>query len=334
MDEGPAPAYAELPEEAQIAGLRPVALTAARHFGLDVDQLTLVAHSFNTTFAVTTKQGDRFALRFNTGSLSSIEQVRTQQAWQVAIAAETPVLVPTPLRTTSGDWATRIHSEILGREVLVTCASWLLGSDVGDPSPEVARALGRAMARLHRHARGWWDPTRGSMPLFDEPFLGEVDSLAAATWLDTEQHAVLAGARELVVETFRRVYADAPVIPLHADLQGANLKWHEGRLAIFDFDDCGLGIPALDLATTTFYLRGEDPAREQALLQGYAELQPLPEIDSADFEALVASRQLLLAAVLLNSSTAGMRADAEAYSVTSVERLQRWLRTGRFSRVA
>ena len=103
---------------------------------------------------------------------------------------------------------------------------------------------------------------------------------------------------------------------------------------VFDIDDCGLGIPALDLATTTFYLRGEDPAREQALLQGYAELQPLPEIDSADFEALVASRQLLLAAVLLNSSTAGMRADAEAYSVTSVERLQRWLRTGRFSRVA
>lgn len=168
-------------------------------------------------------------------------------------------------------------------------------------------------------------------PLFDEPFLGEHDSLSSATWLDAGQQAVLRQARELTSDAFAQLYTGTEVIPLHADLHGANLTWHEGRLAIFDFDDCGLGVPALDLATTTFYLRGPDPAPEEALRAGYAEVAPLPEVTEATFEAVVASRQLLLAAVVLNSTTAGLRADAQAYTVTAVDRLHHWLTTGRFS---
>ncbi len=83
----------------------------------------------------------------------------------------------------------------------------------------------------------------------------------------------------------------APVQPLHADLHGGNLKWHEGQLAVFDFDDCGLGVPALDLAVAVFYLRGDDPQLEGALTAGYAEVRPLPDVDPGHFEAMIAARQ-------------------------------------------
>ena len=65
--------------------------------------------------------------------------------------------------------------------------------------------------------------------------------------------------------------------------------------------------------------------------EGYAEVRRLPEVSHEQFEALVAARQLLLANSLLTSSTAALRAQATDYLDVSVERLGRWLDTGRFS---
>ena len=104
------------------------------------------------------------------------------------------------------------------------------------------------------------------------------------------------------------MYAGQRPIVLHADLHGGNLKWHRGRLAVFDLDDAGFGVPALDLAISTFYLRAGAPGVEEALRQGYAEVRDLPDVSDEQFEALVAARQLLLANSLLASSTASLRA--------------------------
>lgn len=327
-------AYADLGDEDQAEALRPVALGAATAFGLVPHRLEVVTHSYNTTFALHTPAGRRWALRVNTNSTSTVEEVLAQQAWQLAIASETPVHVPVPLRTSDGAWCALVPSAALGRDVIVTCASWLEGPDVGHPSPEVAREVGRAMAHLHTHARTWRLPDGGTMPVFDEPLFGDVVRFPSAPGVTAEQREVLREAHATMTGAFARVHAAGPVIPLHADLHGANLKWHEGRLAVFDFDDCGFGTPALDLAISAFYLRGaEDDATEQALREGYAEVAPLPAVDPADFEALVAARQLLLGNDLLGSTTAAWRSQAAGYLVTTVDRLRQWLATGRFSLV-
>lgn len=325
-------AYETLSEDDQVEALRPVALEAAARFGLEVADLGLVTHAYNTTFALTTPSGERYAVRVNTNSASTPEQVLAQQEWQLAIAAETPVRVPVPRATTDGAWSAGVPSQQLGRKFLVTCASWLDGPDVEEPSPEVARELGRAMAHLHRHAATWVVPAGAVIPVFDDPLFGDPDRLATAH-LEAEQREVLDRARAVATAAFARVHTAGPVVPIHADLHGANLKWHDGRLALFDFDDCGLGTPALDLAIATFYLRGGDAGAEQALREGYADVAPLPRVSPEDFEGLVASRQLLLANDLLGTSTAALRGQAQDYLLVSVERLGRWLETGRFTRV-
>ena len=101
---------------------------------------------------------------------------------------------------------------------------------------------------------------------------------------------------------------------------------------MFDFDDSGFGTAALDLAISTFYLRDAFEGAEVGLRQGYQAMRDLPLLDRSVFETLIASRQLLLANALLASSTASLRADAEAYLLISIERLQHWLNTGRFTR--
>ena len=129
------------------------------------------------------------------------------------------------------------------------------------------------------------------------------------------------------------MHAGQRPIVLHADLHGGNLKWHAGRLAVFDLDDAGFGVPALDLAISTFYLRDGDP-RSSSPAPGLREVRTLPEVSAEQFEALVAAGELLLANSLLLSSTASLRAEATAYLDVTVQRLREWLDTGRFVRGA
>ncbi|WP_299445113.1 phosphotransferase enzyme family protein [uncultured Phycicoccus sp.] len=327
-----APGYDELDEAAQIEALRPVAREAATAFGLEVQRLEPVLHAYNTTFRVDTVDGRRVALRVGTNSKSTPANVTAQQAWQEAIATETDVAVPRPLRTGSGDWFVTTSPAGLDRPVLVTAASWLEGEDARDHAgTEWAHSLGRTTALLHRHATDWSLPAGATLPRFDDPLFGDPEVLPSAAGLSRAERGVVEEGLGRAREAFARVYADAAVLPLHADLHGGNLKWHQGRIAVFDFDDAGLGVPVLDLAITSFYLRrSAADGAEAALRAGYAEVSPLPEVDPADLEALVASRQLLLANDLLGSRTASLRAMAQEYLRTTVVRLRHWLETGVF----
>lgn len=325
--------YADLDADSQVALLRPVAADGAARLGLDVAELALAHHGYNTTFRLTTTDGEVYAVRVLTNSHSTTAQLEAQHAWMHAIARDTDVLVPDPVSGPDGVGHTTVPSEELARDAVVVAASWLEGEDAGIELTEVqARALGAAMATLHEHAEHWRPPEGTSLPVFDDPLFGDPDNLS--------NHPLPDGGRALVLEALevaRAAYATAvpahDLIPVHADLHGGNLKWHDGRLAVFDFDDSGLGTPALDLAISAFYLRGGSDAAEQAMRAGYASVRPLPDVDDATFEALVASRQLLLGNDLLTTSTASLRADAEEYAVVTCDRLRGWLETGRFSRI-
>jgi Ser/Thr protein kinase RdoA (MazF antagonist) len=324
--------YTDLDEAGQVEVLRGVALAAAEAFGLVVRDLTLVLHAFNTTFALDTDDGRRLALRVNTNSQSTTAHIAAQQAWLHALAAETDVLVPDPLAAPGGGWHVAVDCPQWGGPLNATVASWLDGDDVGQCDEEQAGALGRTMAVLHDHAEGFSPPPGAFLTLFDEPLFHDENLLEGAVPMPSGHAEVVAESLALCRRRFDEVYAGQRPIVLHADLHGGNLKWHDGHLAVFDLDDAGLGVPALDLAISTFYLRDGDPAIEQALRAGYAEVRALPDVSDEQFEALVAARQLLLANSLLMSSTASLRAEATAYLDVTVQRLREWRDTGRFVR--
>jgi Ser/Thr protein kinase RdoA (MazF antagonist) len=332
MDATAAPSFEGLGTDEQVEVLRRVALDAAPAFGLAVERLELVLHGFNTTFALDEAGGRRLALRVNTNSLSTPAQLAAQQAWVHAIATETDVAVPDAVPTTAGEPFATVRSAAAGRDFRVVVNTWLAGDDVGVCDERRAHALGRAMATLHRQAAGWRPPPGTGLMVFDEPLLGDENRVEGHPRLDARGRAVVAEALERARAAFATALAGAARIPVHGDLHGGNLKWHEGRLAVFDFDDSGLAVPALDLAVATFYLRGrgQEPV-EAALRSGYAEVAPLPEPAAATFEALVAARQLLLANSLLTSSTPEFRAMLPEYLERTVRRLEHWLGSGRFT---
>ena len=275
--------------------------------------------------------GATVALRVNTNSLAGPEHLLAQQAWVHAIAGETDVRVPDAVTTTEGEAFATVRAQRLGRDFRVVANAWLPGPDVGDCDAEQARALGRVMATLHRQAAGWSPPPGSGFTVFDEPLCGDENRLEGAPGLAADDRAVLDDAFRRTREAHDLTLAEDPPRAVHGDLHGGNLKWSDGRLAVFDFDDAGLATRALDLAVATFYLRrGGDADAEAALRGGYEEVDPLPLVDGGVFEALVASRQLLLANSLLTSTTPELRAMAPEYLERTVHRLRHWTSTGRF----
>jgi Ser/Thr protein kinase RdoA (MazF antagonist) len=321
--------YADLPDDQQVELLSGVVLEAAREFGLDVSDVSLVLHQFNTTFRVDTYDGRRLAVRINTNSPSTANNVVAQQAWVQAVRAQTDVHMARPLATPGGAWYVEVDSPRADRSFLVTANEWLDGEDIGHEAPHhILRALGRTMAILHTQAKGWQLPDGGELPVLDTPLGGATNVLAE---VGSPHRRLLASAFETCDRVFAAAYASRTPIACHADLHGGNVKFHDGRLAVFDVDDMGLAVPALDLAISTFYLRDADPAREESLREGYTSIRPLPDDPPEWFEAFVASRQLLLANAMFASTSASWRDEAPAYLDLAAERLQRWLDTGTFT---
>ena len=325
---GPTPAqgYAALTEAEQVAIVRGTAEHAAPAFGLDPATIQLVLHAFNTTFSAHRDDGGaKVAMRVNTNSLSTPAHVIAQSAWVRDLANDTGIRLPVPLLTTDG----ATHVVIDGR--IVTVSTWLEGDDVGECEAVHAHALGRTMALMHEHAQRWRLPEGAHLDTFDDPFFGDEDRLTAAC-AGRPDAALLSDALDRCSTAVAEEAQAHEQHIIHGDLHGGNLKWHQGELAVFDFDDCGIATPTLDLAIATFYLRRSDPAVEAALREGYTEVRSLPEAatDHDTFEAIVASRQFLLANDLLRSSTPEFREMAVGYLDTTLDRLTRWRTTGTF----
>lgn len=325
-------AYDALDDEAQRALLRPVAEAGAAAFGLGIERLEIVAHEFNTTFALDTPEGRRVALRVNTNSVSTVPMINAQCAWLLAIAQGTPVRVPVPLRTTAGEWWAEVESPDTGQGFRVVVSTWLDGEDPEHGNPAIAHAIGRAMALLHEQARTWRPPAGGALAAFDEPLFGDPDKISSH--FQGEGGAVIAEALRRTRSHFNQIVAAGPVHPIHGDLHLGNIKWHDGQLAVFDFDDCGLSTPLVDLGIATFYLRREAAELEPALRAGYASVRPLPEGPPEWLESVLAARQLLLANSLLSSTTATLQAMSSDYLDLTLRRLRPWLDTGRFQPLA
>lgn len=315
----------------QVARLRPLAVEVLRRYSIDVAALRLLNHGFNTTFRVDTTDGRRFALRLNVNSRRTDSFIGAEMAWLAALAEETDLWVPVPQRTHDGALLTHVHSPDLDRHLPAALFSWLPGRDLGDDASDVQmRAVGRATAALHAHGERWQPPPGTSLPpidtvLMDLPYqLGHDHPL-----LSSADHQLIDEAFERVQRQYDALFAGVDRQPLHADLHVWNLKWHRGRLAVFDFDDSGIGVPAQDLAISAYYLR-DNAAQEAALLEGYQELRSLPPFTSEQYEAMVASRNLVLLNDVVTTTNAEFLAILPRYVPNSIIKLRAYLETGVF----
>lgn len=321
-------AFADVARRTQLGRLRGAAERALTAYALEGASLRLVLHEFNATYRVD-HDGQRFALRINTNSPHGVAAVQAEAAWVDAIRTDTELLVPEPVRTADGGLSTAVEVDGLDGQRGAVLYRWLDGPDLGEQvSLRRFREVGRAAAILHEHTATWTHPTASARPRLDSVLLDEPDHITGDPRITERDGAVLAATRRELERVLAPVFS-GPRQLIHADLHVWNTKWVQGRVAVLDFDDCGYGSPLQDLAISAYYL-SDRAGTVDALLDGYADVRPVPDHTAEQFTALVASRNLLLLNSILPHVTAGMDDFLPGYLERTVTRLQRWLDTGIF----
>lgn len=268
---------------------RSLLIRLGRPFGFDADEMRWIFSSQNHVYECGPAD-DPAILRVSSGRGRTRAEVEAELDWIEDLARRG---VPVCRARLSGE-SRRCHVvSIDGEEHLVACFEKAPGRavEIADLTPELQARLGEVTARLHA-------------AVFDDRTAGPDSHSARAPWHasrllndDLERYTPesVDGFRAAVRSLVRRL---APRVEhrlglLHADISFSNVFVDDGRLILFDFDNCEHGAIEQDFATILYdsiYCRliHRVPAEELPLhigqrwssfLAGYRGVRPHIEID-------------------------------------------------------
>lgn len=318
--------FAELSAAGQIESLSNSVASILSEYGIEATEVTNINHEYNSTFAITAKDGERFALRININSGRVESNVMAELHFISALSETGLFSVAKPIRNSSGNLVTNISHQESGRSLLCVLFTWLDGDDLGDdPSVNEVFEVGKLMAQLHQATTGLIFPSGMELPHLDD-FMWQVEDLllGANSQLSDGERSMVSAGRKAIEEVLSDLFADSPKQPIHADLHGWNLKRTLNGLSVFDFDDSGMGIPIQDLATTSYYMDSEDQVA--ALKAGYSTIRPLPKHDDYQMRALLLQRRLHLLNYIYETQNPEHRELLPKYKVETFRRIDEFLK--------
>jgi Ser/Thr protein kinase RdoA (MazF antagonist) len=293
------PNFSDMTLEQQVDSLAACVAEIVGQYDLDVASTESINHEFNSTFKLTTRAGERFALRINVNSTRTLENLKAEIFWVKTISN---VQVPKPVANAAGDYVTFGYHDASGRSLPAVLYTWLEGEELGDePTIPQLRATGRAMAMLHQQSAGLKLPDGASLPDLSDFFWDSKDLLTGAdSLLSNYEQEVVNQTRTQIERALDELRTQEAVQPIHADIHPWNVMWHNEAAAVFDFDDSGIGLRVQDLATALYYL--DTPEQDAALLEGYRSVCPLPDYTEHQMKLLQLQRRILLLNYLYETS--------------------------------
>ncbi|MEM0934774.1 MAG: phosphotransferase [Pseudomonadota bacterium] len=235
------------------------------------DPPCLLAARENAVYKVRLPGGTRAALRLHRKGYRPPKAIAAELAWTAHLAAD-GVACPVGVKTRQGHWLATAPD---GRAASVV--TWADGTPIA-PEPARFAALGQVLARFHEAADGLVGD--GGLPQLDtlprwgaDAILGE-----APRWGRFWENPALKPSEAAHLRDLRRRLADMLDARetldtgfIHADMLPDNVLDDGQTLTLIDFDDCGLGPRAYDLATALI-AHVEAPAYADlagALLESY-----------------------------------------------------------------
>lgn len=237
----------------------------------------LINHTENHTYRVDSPRG-RFVLRVHRPGYHDRSAIGAELAWIADLRRTSGLDLPEqvgPVREAGGRLAV-LFRHIAGRE----------------PEPEEAlfERLGGYAATLHLNAGA-----AGARPVWDEAILDR-----DGPWGDWRALGPGLAEVELYLREALAGYGKPShrFAQIHADMRMANLLADGERLALIDFDDCGLGWFMYDFAAAVSFIETDRrlPRWRDAWLRGYTRVRSLGEADLAIIPAMILLRRMALLA--------------------------------------
>jgi len=318
-------AFFDQPEDVVIKELEAFSLQIHRQYPIEVKSAVSINYEYNATLKVETTDGQLFALRINTNSPRTPENLRAEIAFVRFLADDGRVKVPRPMANRDGNLYTSILHEASGRTFHCVLYTWILGEELEDePTDQQLNALGAAMATMHLAAQGFALPEGSSLPTFDDPLWWTEDFLLSEkSILEADAKDLISRALSAIKSGVGKFYTDATPILIHADMHGGNVLWYEDSLSVIDFDDCGLGLPIQDFATALYYF--DTPEQDAAFKEGYKSVTPIPECSKKELEMFFLQRRIVLLNYLYETSNLEHKSMIPEYQEETLRRIKKYL---------
>lgn len=266
--------------------------------------LRLLTISENATYlADDAMNGRRIVFRVHRPDYHSEAEILSELAWVQSLRESGVVTTPRGIPAANGDLLCAFSDAGVRRHVV---AFEFMSGKEPDASDDLARwyrELGAINARLHLHSRAWKRPENFARKLWD------FDTIIGRTphWGDWRDGLGLTAAGRAVLErtdALLRQQTDAlGKSPenfglVHCDMRPANLLVDGDRLAVIDFDDCGLSWFGYDFAASVSFLEHEPCLGElmNAWVEGYRTVAPLSADEEAALPVFVMLRRMQLTA--------------------------------------
>lgn len=250
-------------------------------YPVDVRSIEFLRHSDALTYKVTERSRGAYWLRLHIpvtkalgGHGADPVAVRSELDWLEALANDTALILPRPIRNCEGQLVTRIRVSADAADVNTTLLRWVDGEPYRREfeTKETAGEIGAILATLHNHASSWHPPAGFRRPRRDAAYFRGV--LAALRPAVDDGRILRAHYEELAtsVDALAESLGAASFV-FHADAHKGNMLLEDGRIRLIDFSFCAMADPLFDLGIA---LGDMDPALHASCLAGYRRIRPLP----------------------------------------------------------
>ena len=313
--------FFESTSEQQIQSFTKSAREILAEYSLHEVEISCINYEFNATFEVVTGNADKYALRINVNSTRTPNNMQAEIEFVNFVSRIKGLKTPKPIANNRDRYITAVLHAESGKTIYGILYTWLESEEIGDkPTHEQLVSVGAAMATMHQRSRQFQLSDAAELPTFSDWLWGSEDFLLSdKSLLNREHFTAIKDAIKIIEDDTRKLFAANPIQVIHGDLHGWNLMWHEGELSLFDFDDCGYGIPHQDLAVTLYYL--DTPEQDEAILEGYRSICELPAYSKAQMNSLLLQRRLFLLNYLYETNNPEHKEMLPAYLEKTMERV-------------
>lgn len=288
--------FTELPFAQQQTLYHEAAQRVLALHGLTHASITPITFVNNATFHVAAGE-QQYALRVYRPHQSSGSAIRSELRWLQALASESAVSVPRLILAPNGEVLVRLKTAASSDALYGVLFAWLDGATriPAEHTPDLAGQIGTTIGHVHQHSRHFsasGDHPRRKLTADQFIFWRLIEQHTPTLFLP-EHRPVFAAIENRIQAVFSQ-FAIMDYGLIHADIIWKNILVQGKTIHLIDFESCGWGYYAYDLAPLllNYWAEAHDPALRTALLAGYRRVQPLHLSDAA-IDVLIAARHVV-----------------------------------------